>query len=205
LIYWAQALRVLLASGLLIFFNTFIKPDRQRSHCQSNLKKLGLAVMQYVRNYDEVMPMAVNWNDALLPYIRNGGESGTALYVTQFHCPSRTDWKYGYSLHQRVERKSLAVIYKPDKAVLFFDSESNRRNAADNGQSLSNPPRHYGSTNNICYVDGHVKAQKQVDFLDGINWQLPKKYERIKDSLKRKPVKSQGQELHADENKVSTQ
>jgi prepilin-type processing-associated H-X9-DG protein len=170
----------LLVGGALFAWNRVVlQPKRHRVVCQQNLKQIGLAVLQYSRNYDEKLPMAANWSDALLPYIRPGGESGAASYVAQFSCPQRADRLYGYSYHQRLERKSFAVFDKPERIVMFFDSDVGRRSAADNGQSLANPPRHPGLTNIICYLDGHVKAQKQVNFSDGLNLQRLTLYQRL--------------------------
>ena len=46
--------------------------------CQSNLKQIGLGLMQYIQDYDESMPFE-NWNTVTQPYLKS----------TQiFDCPS---------------------------------------------------------------------------------------------------------------------
>jgi prepilin-type processing-associated H-X9-DG protein len=113
------------------------------------------------------MPLANNWTDALHPYLAGFGPGKRP--VTQLACPSRINAQYGYAYHEKLERQSYTFSDKAEKVILFFDSDMNRRNAADNGSSLPNPPRHYDLMNNIGYLDGHVKAHKIVDFKDKWN------------------------------------
>jgi hypothetical protein len=39
--------------------------------CQSNLSKLGLAMSQYIRDYDETFPLDTNWPELLWPYSKS--------------------------------------------------------------------------------------------------------------------------------------
>jgi prepilin-type processing-associated H-X9-DG protein/prepilin-type N-terminal cleavage/methylation domain-containing protein len=76
-----------------ILFPVFARAreNARRSSCQSNLKQIGLGIMQYTQDYDERFPVeAMNatatfgpfgWADALQPYIKS-----TQL----FKCPSDT-------------------------------------------------------------------------------------------------------------------
>src|SRR5437867_12863837 len=61
------------------------RENARRSSCQSNLKQVGLGFMQYVQDYDELMPNRllgnVDLHTRLQPYIKS----------TQiFNCPSQT-------------------------------------------------------------------------------------------------------------------
>ncbi len=72
-----------------ILFPVFAKArDKARqSVCLSNEKQIGLAITQYIQDYDEVMPYAsittatpsVTWQDMLVPYIKVKGV---------YQCPS---------------------------------------------------------------------------------------------------------------------
>ena len=77
-----------------ILFPVFARAreNARRSSCQSNLKQIGLGVLQYVQDYDEKFPLAVvsevsppvtgtpvGWADAIQPYLKS-----TQIY----QCPS---------------------------------------------------------------------------------------------------------------------
>ena len=77
-----------------ILFPVFARAreNARRSSCQSNLKQIGLGVMQYTQDYDEKFPMALDsgtggtynftWVRAIQPYIKS---------VQVFQCPSDPD------------------------------------------------------------------------------------------------------------------
>ncbi len=74
-----------------ILFPAFARAreNARRSSCQSNLKQLGLGIMQYTQDYDERMPswwyQDVNgqlwWTGAIQPYVKS---------VQVLQCPSQT-------------------------------------------------------------------------------------------------------------------
>jgi prepilin-type N-terminal cleavage/methylation domain-containing protein/prepilin-type processing-associated H-X9-DG protein len=51
------------------------RENARRSSCQSNLKQIGLAITQYVQDYDEMMPGVVagnvSWHQKILPYTKS--------------------------------------------------------------------------------------------------------------------------------------
>lgn len=64
------------------------RENARRSSCQSNLKQIGLGIMQYTQDYDETMPgvslataTTTRWEDAVQPYVKS-----RQLFV----CPSNT-------------------------------------------------------------------------------------------------------------------
>lgn len=83
-----------------ILFPVFakIRENARRSSCQSNLKQMGLGLIQYIQDYDENLPSPVygntqttptqqayyRWQDAVYPYIRNS---------QIFNCPSDASTK----------------------------------------------------------------------------------------------------------------
>ena len=75
-----------------ILFPVFARAreNARRSSCQSNLKQIGLGILQYTQDYDENFPLAVSipgsvtplpwgWADEIQPYLKN-----TQIY----QCPS---------------------------------------------------------------------------------------------------------------------
>jgi prepilin-type processing-associated H-X9-DG protein len=151
-------LAVLIASGLLIFFNTKIKPDRYQRHCVGNLKQIGLAVMQYSRDYDEKFPLTNNWVDGLYPYSKK-----PPIFV----CLIRPDLPHGYALHRGTQwMYGLSSLDNPVETVLVFESDAGTRNPSDFGTSLPKPARHPNSHATL-FFDGHVKVLAQPDLKFG--------------------------------------
>jgi prepilin-type N-terminal cleavage/methylation domain-containing protein/prepilin-type processing-associated H-X9-DG protein len=78
------AIIAILASILFPVFAR-VRENARRASCQSNLKQIGLAVMQYTQDFDEIMPLAdldgaaPRWTDNLQPYLKS---------YQVFKCPS---------------------------------------------------------------------------------------------------------------------
>jgi len=87
-----------------ILFPVFARAreNARRSSCQSNMKQIGLGLLQYIQDYDETMPFAYQnvdtyenppsspwtgyvWNDMIFPYVKS---------EQIFNCPS---WSPGSS------------------------------------------------------------------------------------------------------------
>jgi prepilin-type N-terminal cleavage/methylation domain-containing protein/prepilin-type processing-associated H-X9-DG protein len=124
-----------------ILFPVFARAreNARRSSCQSNLKQVGLGLMQYAQDYDELLPAArvmgsgatgTKWQDVLQPYIKStqlfncpsDSFSGTERYV--FPPSARSSQEYGsYSVN--------SLYYDPADAV------SSPANAVGAGTSLA--------------------------------------------------------------------
>ena len=82
------AIIAILASILFPVFAR-ARENARRSGCQSNLKQIGLGIVQYVQDYDERMPSSQNdglykdvpWHIMLQPYVKS---------YQIFRCPSNT-------------------------------------------------------------------------------------------------------------------
>jgi prepilin-type processing-associated H-X9-DG protein len=123
----------------------------QQASCLSNLKQLALATLMYAQDYDQVLPQADNWCDAIWEYMRN---------EELFRCPSDPEHEYGYALNRNLSGRHLAEISRPAETVLIFDSTAGKKNAADTGQSWPSKGRHSGG-NNCTWADGHAKWLKE--------------------------------------------
>lgn len=180
------AIIAILASILFPVFAR-ARENARRSSCQSNLKQMALAQMQYSQDYDEkLVPSAVYDNPLGLTY-------GTWMYVLQpyiksvqiFTCPSVSNAVYsgrpnttqnntGYAYYNSVQGMALASIDAPASLAMFADAGvlPTPPYAAGDHYYLMNwdeapgdngvPPdaTHFDGAN-IAFADGHVKWLKQ--------------------------------------------
>lgn len=129
-----------------------VKIDRAIS--QTNLKQVALGMMQYVQDYDELLPpmraarKAEDWTRAngnstptspvqvmLMPYVKSN--------VIFLHPTTQRPYLPNY----KISRKNISEFDEPAATILFFedapDAEGKR---------------------NIAFLDGHVKAFSEADF-----------------------------------------
>jgi prepilin-type processing-associated H-X9-DG protein len=123
--------------------------QRAQRLCQSGLKQVALAMMQYSQDWDEKLPPARSWNEALLPY---------NLYKPNkviFCCPLVTQG--GFSMNAKLSRAGLHSIIEPSRQVAFYDSSSK---APGFGLGFDASFRHEIDDQkgaNYAFADGHVK------------------------------------------------
>jgi prepilin-type N-terminal cleavage/methylation domain-containing protein/prepilin-type processing-associated H-X9-DG protein len=171
------AIIAILASILFPVFAKAREKARQSS-CLSNSKQLGLAVLQYVQDYDECFPLlGYNFSDGseaqrgwaarLVPYTKN---------EQIFRCPSRRNTltrPCDYQASQGMgasgswaSGNSLGAVNSPAQCIML--SESNHSSVdtidASNWSSICylNANRH-NDGQNLAFVDGHTKWFKVPD------------------------------------------
>lgn len=161
----------------------------RRATCQSNLRQLGAAVQQYVSDNDgayplEVslrlgagpndLPVAFDWNHAVLPYLRIAGV---------FRCPSRgtpreaggEDYSYnGTRLNtfapgkRRLNVRGTHEAALPQSATIWLNVDSGystpdgvfhdlREVKTSCGRRFFGSTRHGGNGGNYSFLDGHVR------------------------------------------------
>jgi prepilin-type N-terminal cleavage/methylation domain-containing protein/prepilin-type processing-associated H-X9-DG protein len=124
-----------------ILFPVFARAreNARRASCQSNLKQMGLGLMQYTQDYDEKFPTTsitlagptyVRWSGMIQPYIKS-----TQLFI----CPSDTGsynqtnigngssegMSYGYSTYfNSSSNVAQASMVKPAETIVFGDGTS---------------------------------------------------------------------------------
>ncbi len=153
------AIIALLAAILFPVFSR-ARENARRSSCQSNLKQIGIGVMQYVQDYDDYFPTLHNdtgagsfagngnldtgeeaWATLIQPYIKN-----TSVY----QCPSEktdgsstptstsyTDLSYNSFFaitNGAIDVKHMAEMTAPTQTVMIFESPTGNARANGNGK-----------------------------------------------------------------------
>jgi len=125
--------------------------DKARAvSCMSNLKQIGLGILQYVQDSDMKFPGADKWMDEIDPYLK-------AAHGVLYKCPGDTH-QYSYSFNRALSHISDSAIGHPSDVVVVFESSSGKRNQSDHGSTLIKKSRH-GGTVNYCFADGHVASK----------------------------------------------
>lgn len=110
------------------------KRAQQTEICQRNLKRISLAMLIYIRDYDEHYPNANNWMDALQPYARGFGTSreSDAAVEARYRCPTTGSF-YVYNRHLA----GLSYVRADDPMtpwVYEAGAHQNQRNFSDGGE-----------------------------------------------------------------------
>jgi hypothetical protein len=145
--------------------------------CQSNMKQMGLATMQYNRDYDELHPLANRWSQILYPYCKTDAI---------FHCPAAIG--FGYSMNAHLDGLNMSRVDNYAETPLYFDSSILKQFQHDTGVSWPREPRHPQGID-VVFDDGHVKFLKTKPLFRSFMLRLPKP--KLKSQLKPKPSKKQ--------------
>lgn len=167
-----------------ILFPVFARAreNARRSTCQSNLKQMGLGIMQYKQDYDERFPpsrlgtpacpfLGLSWGSAIMPYVKSS---------QIFKCPSDTlPARNGSTASVGVNDKlggtpasvnvangmALAAVKAPSYVIMWFEDGYtgggyNTVECMDYAFQfhayIGSYTRHLDGLN-LCFVDGHVK------------------------------------------------
>jgi len=175
------AIIAILAAILFPVFARAREKARQTA-CLNNVKQLSLAVLQYVQDYDEVLPNYYNymtgryWYQMAYPYMMN-------LQIMK--CPSRPDRAigYGWNIDEMGYGSStsigasvpLATIKSPSETIWIAESTGAGiyppRWIANPGAYLYLYTDHYRPSQvhndggNLGFVDGHAKWMQADAFL----------------------------------------
>ena len=138
-------------------------PEGKRSTCLTNLKQIGLGLIQYNQDYHEKYPASsVAWGQAVQPYIKS---------YAVFHCPAATgssnDPTTDYFFNSRVAGVSLDKIQSPSFTIMAGDglggqplNYSLSQLPATWANDPTSPARRHLDNGNYLYADGHVKPSK---------------------------------------------
>jgi prepilin-type N-terminal cleavage/methylation domain-containing protein/prepilin-type processing-associated H-X9-DG protein len=173
-----------------ILFPVFARAreNARRTSCLSNIKNLGLAVMQYTQDYDERMPRINTYGPQALETGKNSGYCpSSCLHLWQhsvypyvksaqaYLCPSTDrDWDGSYTgrmpfgYNEGMSGIALAAIQIPAETIVLGDSVPSANSYILNpypSTSHAMPDARHLETFNMVYADGHAKAQKLENWL----------------------------------------
>ncbi|NUP99141.1 MAG: DUF1559 domain-containing protein [Armatimonadetes bacterium] len=170
-----------------ILFPVFAKAREKarQSSCQSNLKQLGLTMLQYVQDYDEMFPWhywgpgssylwpsgqvtAGMWHPSVYPYAKNiqlfncpsNPNRWTGSYIGQgFNYPYNSNLSgYNSTVHglTKVEQPAFCVMHA-DGWYYHTTGSSNYENTSGDPVGGPSLKKWHNEGTNAVYVDGHVK------------------------------------------------
>ena len=170
-----------------ILFPVFARAreNARRSSCSSNLKQIGLGILQYTQDYDEKYPNQVisatpannlHFGYILQPYLKSKqiflcpSAAGSTSDIKNPYPADTKDhiwtadattpggaFSGSYGMNTPVEGISQAQVLNVVRTPMFFDGAwPEASGSADPG--IINARRHFDGSN-LCYVDGHVKFQ----------------------------------------------
>ena len=180
------AIIALLAAILLPVFQSARERARQSS-CSSNEKQIGLAIIQYEQDFDEMMPKDTcgqpgsNWAYLIYPYVKSKGV---------FNCPDNpytgTSVPFSYAMNTGLVGLNISKMNAPASTVVAYEaSESGTNNpdpslglcqeqtgitynpwggdgthylAGDLGTAIVTHQAIHNGQSNFLAGDGHVKA-----------------------------------------------
>ena len=180
-----QMLAALLIVGVLvaILYPVYHRAGTgpRRTSCQSNLKYLGLGLIQYSQDADEKFPVGVNalnngWAGQIYPYVKSTGA---------FHCPDDPGVGHfiSYAQNQRIAGQSYGQFAVPAYTVALYeettlncDPSTPESNSATGLTAPQGSTRHDPLTFGLNYlaVDGHVKMLKPGQISSGLYPVSPK-------------------------------
>ena len=116
-----------------ILFPVFARAreNARRSSCQSNLKQIGLGIIQYTQDYDENFPNGVDvggwqgkndgegWAGQIFPYVKSGQVYACAS-DSRVHT-NGTSYGYNMNLTPTVKGGALSQLNASAKTVLLFE------------------------------------------------------------------------------------
>ncbi len=174
-----------------ILFPVFARAreNARKANCTSNIKQVGLGILQYVQDYDETFPTggwaagdnAVypngvlsnnNWTMRVYPYVKNVGI---------FNCPSASDYvwtgapgnstvRVGYNANVAAG-VALAAMQYPAQTLMNMDANGTGSYLVTQLPSLTGTtrwmdPRHMDGAN-VGFADGHAKWMRLLKDASG--------------------------------------
>jgi prepilin-type N-terminal cleavage/methylation domain-containing protein/prepilin-type processing-associated H-X9-DG protein len=175
-----------------ILFPVFARAreNARRASCQSNLKQIGLGIMQYTQDYDERLPgrrtssaaadePTTNWALTLQPYVKSeqlfvcpsnpqNGVTNNTNRIRRSYAANGTTTNIGGTppMNHSTNAVALAQIGQTAQTILIGETTAEFSNLQIDSDSTSTTTGYASrvvnhlGVSNWLFVDGHVKATK---------------------------------------------
>jgi len=135
------------------------------SICISHLKQLGLATKMYAQDWDNHLPPASSWCDALADYVQSEAVFDCEFSVINHRylvssVVHKHRGKWGYAFSRYMDGKDIIAIDNPERSLLIFDYSNGSLWDMEypKNNSIAYEPlcwRHQRGLN-FLFADGHV-------------------------------------------------
>jgi len=152
-----------------ILFPAFARAreNARRASCQSQLKQIGLGILQYTQDYDErYVPREngpsgsiVTWQENLQPYIKstqifkcpsNPGRDGSATFVL-----NTNDIPISYAMNADLSAVSMSAVSSVATTMMVGEAKLQYTDMLSDNMYVG-----HLQTTNVLFVDGHVKSMR---------------------------------------------
>ena len=135
----------------------------RQSACRENRKQLGVALMQYVQDYDNTFPPANRWEAALKPYLK-----------TTLRCPAvKTVGSYG--MNKALSGRKLDDVDEFTKTVAIFETDA--LGPSFTGGAADVATQRHGGHPGVIFADGSTPSNYSPA-PKGLLWGVPKATEK---------------------------
>ncbi|RYG65227.1 DUF1559 domain-containing protein [bacterium] len=159
------------------------RENARRSSCQSNLKQVGLGLLQYTQDYDERYTVGVNgtggaWAGTTAPYIKSTQIFTCASDTTT---PGANQTTVSYGMNSNIANRfggfpAIASMSSPSRTVLLFEIRGNFTNVgniseqgATNGGSTVGDGTNLSNYSGCCTMAAVTGVQFATGKMDGWN------------------------------------
>ena len=178
------AIIAILAAMLLPSLNS-AKTTARKSACTGNLKQTGLAMLLYIKDYNDYIPnnLSPYYIDRLKGYLGNINvltdcrtKNAPDSYHGKIGSCSTYDVSYGASLYSlnlnATVHYKVSSVTRPSKKIAFGDSQTYKQSGATTNISNNaalitytgqySPDYRHGKQANFVFFDGHAKSLKPI-------------------------------------------
>ncbi len=170
------AIIAILAAILFPVFQK-VRENARRASCQSNLKQLGLALVQYNQDADEMFPAGGNgaglgWASRIYAYTKSTGvykcpDDPTAT-ATNLEGANETDVPVSYGMNSNLGGANLAQVNASASTVLLFETQGAQ---AD----ITNPANDLGPRSGV-YASPSGNGGDSATLVGYLDWSKNAKY-----------------------------